>query len=70
MVAPKYEIIANRLRANIGAGLYPAGQLPSTRDLCNEFKASYGSVRTAVLILKTEGLVQGRQGIGVFVKNG
>lgn len=65
----KYETIANTIRANIDSGQYPEGRLPSTSMLCREFEASYGSVRTAIMILKTEGRVVGRQGEGVFVKN-
>ncbi|MFD0595043.1 hypothetical protein ACFQZ4_23950 [Catellatospora coxensis] len=30
---------------------------------------SYGSVRGAMLVLKAEGLIEGRQGDGVFVKD-
>jgi len=64
----KYEMIADTIRANIDAGNYPEGRLPSTSTLCREFSASYGSVRTAIMILKTEGRVVGRQGEGVFVR--
>lgn len=64
----KYEMIADTLRHRILAGEYADGKIPSTRDLRQEFGVSYGSVRTAILILKTENLVTGRQGEGVFVK--
>lgn len=64
----KYQAIADHLRAGIEAGAYPDGRLPSTRELCVQFSASYGSVRTAMMILKTEGRVVGRQGEGIFVK--
>lgn len=64
----KYLVIADSIRANIDAGNYPEGRLPSTSMLCKEFEASYGSVRTAIMILKTEGRVVGRQGEGVFVR--
>lgn len=64
----KYEQIADTLRTGIDAGLYPDGKLPSTSQLCREFGASYGSVRSAILILKTEKRVVGRQGEGVFVR--
>jgi DNA-binding GntR family transcriptional regulator len=64
----KYEQIADTIRSNIDAGNYPEGRLPSTSMLCKEFSASYGSVRTAIMILKTEGRVVGRQGEGVFVR--
>lgn len=65
----KYERIADSLRAGIDAGTYPDGRLPSTKELCQQFDASYGSVRTAIMILKAEKRVVGRQGEGVFVRN-
>lgn len=65
----KYEIIADALRTGIDAGLYPDGKLPSMSKLCQDFGASYGSVRTAILILKAEKRVIGRQGEGVFVRD-
>lgn len=64
----KYELIADYLREGIKTGEFPDGRLPSTSKLCAQFGASYGSVRTAILILKAEQLVVGRQGEGVFVK--
>lgn len=64
----KYEIIADHIRTGIDAGMYPDGKLPSISALCKQFDASYGSVRTAILILKAEKRVEGRQGQGVFVK--
>jgi DNA-binding GntR family transcriptional regulator len=68
MSSYKYEMVADTLRARIRSGFYADGKLPSTRSLREEFQVSYGSVRTAVLILKTEGLLVGRQGEGIFVK--
>lgn len=63
----KYLNIVETLRSRIAAGDYPDGKLPSTAELRNEFDASYGSVRSAILILKHTGVVEGRQGQGVFV---
>lgn len=63
----KYTDIVSSLQARIAAGDFPDGKLPSTRQLREEFDASYGSVRSAILILKTMGVVEGRQGQGVFV---
>ena len=63
----KYLNIVDTLRERIAAGEYPDGRLPSTRALREEFHASYGSVRSAILILKHTGVVEGRQGLGVFV---
>ena len=63
----KYLHIVDTLQERIATGVYPDGKLPSTRELRTEFDASYGSVRSAILILKTLGVVEGRQGQGVFV---
>lgn len=63
----KYIEITESLRERIAAGEYPDGKLPSTNELREEFSASYGSVRSAILILKAQGVVVGKQGQGVFV---
>ena len=63
----KYLNIVETLQNRIAQGDYPDGRLPSTKQLREEFQASYGSVRSAILILKTLGMVEGRQGQGVFV---
>lgn len=63
----KYVNIVDTLNDRIAQGAYPDGKLPSTKDLREEFKASYGSVRSAILILKAKGIVAGRQGQGVYV---
>ena len=63
----KYLEIVQTLQQRIAAGEYPDGKLPSTRALREEFDVSYGSLRSAILILKATGVVEGRQGQGVFV---
>jgi GntR family transcriptional regulator len=67
MLGYKYLNIVDTLQERIAEGAYPDGRLPSTKQLREEFQASYGSVRSAILILKTMGVVEGRQGQGVFV---
>lgn len=69
MSVPKYLQVANAIRAQIRAGVLKSGdRLPSTNQLIAEYGVSYGSVRAAVLVLKTERIVEGRQGDGVYVK--
>ena len=69
MNTPKYERVASAIREQIRAGELKAGdQLPTTQGLIETYGVSYGSVRTALLILKAEGLIEGRQGEGVFVR--
>lgn len=64
----KYQQIAERLRAQIGAGvLGPGDRLPSEPDLVREYEASRNTVRLAVALLTNQGLVVTRQGLGTFV---
>ncbi|WP_089156633.1 GntR family transcriptional regulator [Micromonospora sp. NBS 11-29] len=70
MNTPKYEQVATAIRNQIEAGsLKPGDQIPTTQGLIDTYGVSYGSVRTALLILKAEGLIEGRQGEGVFVRD-
>jgi DNA-binding GntR family transcriptional regulator len=65
----KYEEIVAELTRDIKDGEFKSGdKLPSMSELREEFEASYGSIRTAIIILKTQGLVEGKHGVGVFVK--
>jgi len=65
---PKYQQIADRLRAQIGSGaLQPGERLPSEPDLAAEFDASRNTVRLAIALLINQGLVVSRQGLGTFV---
>jgi GntR family transcriptional regulator, transcriptional repressor for pyruvate dehydrogenase complex len=60
--------IADRLRRQIGSGqLKPGEQLPGHRDLAAMFSVSVGSVREAISMLVSEGLIATRAGHGTFV---
>ncbi|MFI6455879.1 GntR family transcriptional regulator [Streptosporangium amethystogenes] len=62
-MTPRYLGIAERLRDAIMRGEYAVGaQLPSEAELATRFAASRGTVRQAVAVLATEGLVGSRQG--------
>lgn len=66
---PPYIQVADELRAAIANGTIAAGEkLPSTRVLAEQFGVSVPPVQAAVKLLKEEGLVEGRQGAGVFVR--
>lgn len=66
---PPYRQIADELRDAIQAGELGAGsQLPSERELVERHGTAAQTVREAVKILKVEGLVIGRRGRGVFVR--
>lgn len=68
MAHPKYQAIADRLRAQINNGVLAPGQrLPSEPDLAAEYDASRNTVRLAIALLINQGLVVSRQGLGTFV---
>ncbi|MEW9549693.1 GntR family transcriptional regulator [Nonomuraea sp. NPDC050783] len=67
---PAYLQIADDLRAQIrGGSLAPGAPLPSTTKLAEQYDASLSVVKLAVGVLRTEGLVVGQQGKGVFVRD-
>ncbi|VAX28695.1 Transcriptional regulator, GntR family [hydrothermal vent metagenome] len=49
--------------------LSPGDKLPSEHELCEQFGVSRTSVREAVRILTTQGIVEVKKGRGIFVKN-
>jgi GntR family transcriptional regulator len=66
---PPYRQIADQLRADIyGHVLAPGDQLPSERELVERYGTAHQTVRQAISLLKAEGLVIGRAGRGVFVR--
>ncbi|HEY9411201.1 MAG TPA: GntR family transcriptional regulator [Jiangellaceae bacterium] len=61
--------IADDLRTAIESGEIPAGgKLPSERELVEKYGIAPQTARQAVALLKTEGLVDGQPGRGVFVR--
>lgn len=67
---PAYLQIADDLRQQIRSGaLAPGTPLPSTARLAERYESSASVVKMAVGILRTEGLVIGQQGKGVFVRD-
>lgn len=62
------ETVHNSLREQIAAGAYPPGsRLPSEAQMTREFEVSRTVIREAVACLRADGLVEPRQGAGVFV---
>ncbi|MFD5516354.1 GntR family transcriptional regulator [Streptomyces sp. NPDC127066] len=66
---PLHERIAADLREQINSGDYPSGTaIPSTEQLKTRFDASNATVQKALGVLKREGLIVGRAGSSVQVR--
>jgi DNA-binding GntR family transcriptional regulator len=64
-----YNDVAVELRSQIAQGDYaPGSRLPSLSELVEQFDVSAITIRRALGELMHEGLVEGHQGLGVFVK--
>ncbi|TNY38086.1 winged helix-turn-helix domain-containing protein [Thermomonospora catenispora] len=67
---PGYLQIADDLRQQVADGrLAPGDALPSIAQLREHYGVSAGVVKAAISVLRTEGLVVGQQGKGVFVRD-
>ena len=64
---PKYQVLAQTLRDGILAGTYQK-TLPTEQTLCGQFGGSRQTVRQALSVLETEGLIERRQGSGSFIR--
>ena len=65
---PLYSQIVGIVKRNLSAGTLTAGELlPSEAEFCRAFDVSRSTVRQAIGILESEGLVVRRQGRGTFV---
>ncbi|MGB3192520.1 MAG: phosphonate metabolism transcriptional regulator PhnF [Limnoraphis sp.] len=65
---PVYAQIAHELRQNINQGVYQVGdKLPTENQLSEHFSVNRHTVRRAIALLKSEGLLRVDQGRGTFV---
>ncbi len=65
---PLYSQVVNIVKRNLSAGTLTAGEmLPSETELCRAFNVSRSTIRQAIGILESEGLVVRKQGRGTFV---
>jgi len=63
-----YQQIARQIAAAIAAGRYAPGEkLPSERELADDLGVSRPTIRDAMIALEFQGLVEARQGSGVYV---
>ncbi|RZQ60467.1 GntR family transcriptional regulator [Amycolatopsis suaedae] len=66
---PAFRQVAADLRGRIEAGEYaPGTKLPSERELVEAYGVSRPTIRDAVNVLRSEGLVTAEHGRGVFVR--
>jgi len=67
---PLSQKVANKIEEAILSKVIKVGdKLPSEHELCEQFGVSRTSVREAVKILITHGIVEVEKGRGIFVKN-
>ncbi|MGX1614791.1 GntR family transcriptional regulator [Micromonospora chalcea] len=67
---PKYRAIAQRLREWIEEGrMSPGALVPTEKALMAEFRASRGTVRQAIALLREEGYLQTERARGTYVRH-
>jgi DNA-binding GntR family transcriptional regulator len=67
--APKYHRVVEAIRREIRDNMLAAGQrLPAETVLAERFRMSVPTIRQALGVLRAEGLIESRHGIGTFVK--
>ncbi|MEV4539292.1 winged helix-turn-helix domain-containing protein [Asanoa sp. NPDC049518] len=63
-----YELIVDDIFRQIAAGeLVPGAALPTGRELCDRYGVSRQTIATAMVVLRTLGLIVGQRGRGVYV---
>lgn len=63
-----YTRIADDIRQQIATGRLKAGdRLPSMAEMMASYEVGSTAVRNALLVLRTEGLIEGQQGKGIYV---
>ncbi|MFE5333892.1 GntR family transcriptional regulator [Embleya sp. NPDC056575] len=66
---PAYMRVANALRERIQAGEFPPGsRIPSRAEITATYRVGNTSALEALRVLTSEGLVEGRQGSGTYVR--
>jgi len=69
-VVPKYLQVANHYRDMILSGsLKPGDEVPSERQIADEWSIARPTATRALAALRNQGLVESRQGAGTFVRD-
>ncbi|MFI7330669.1 GntR family transcriptional regulator, partial [Micromonospora aurantiaca (nom. illeg.)] len=67
-LAQALRVILRDIRTQIERGLLkPGDKIPTTKELADKYDTSVGTARKAVEILLEAEILEGRQGLGVFV---
>jgi GntR family transcriptional regulator len=67
---PVFKQIADGLRTAILRGeIEPGARLPSEQQLIDSYRVARGTIRDAVNLLRSEGLVRTEHGRGTFVRD-
>lgn len=68
-IEPIYTRIIADIKAKVASGeLRPGDQIPTVAELKAQYSTSVTAVRNAMLILRNEGIVEGHQGKGVYIR--
>ncbi|MFT2111690.1 FCD domain-containing protein [Marinomonas sp. 2405UD68-3] len=63
----RYQQVGKQIRNTLLSGELPTGgRLPSERDLSERYNASRATIREAIIMLELQGLVEVKQGAGIF----
>jgi DNA-binding GntR family transcriptional regulator len=65
---PSYLDIVDDIRGRIVSGeLAPGATLPTCRVMCQTYQVSRQTIGSAMIVLRTQGLIVGQQGRAVYV---
>jgi DNA-binding GntR family transcriptional regulator len=68
VASPRYQDIVEEIRRQIGSGeLAPGASLPTIREIGRIWGVSRQTVASAMIVLRTQGLIVGEQGRAVYV---
>ncbi|MFG3525083.1 GntR family transcriptional regulator [Nocardia nova] len=70
MSKPRYQLVADELRAQIDKGDYaPGDQLPTKPEMMKRFGVALATLDRGLEVLREEGRIETYHGVGTFVKD-
>lgn len=67
---PKFEVVLEFIQEKIASGEWKPGDRLPSQSRWDAAGVKYGTLRPALLILKSQGLIYGHQGDGLFINGG